>query len=610
MAAESTEVRRKHLKYFINNLLTLLSQKEKKHLILLIMAMGVMALLDIIGVVSIMPFMAVLGNPDLIQTNAILNYFFTEFDFESNQSFLLFLACSVFFMLVISNSSKAIITYCQIRFTFMREYTIGKLLVNSYFKQPYSWFLNRNTADLSTAVLSEVNQVINQAIIPSVNLIAHSAISIAILILLIIVDPKIALVMGTVICSIYLIIYSLISKYLARIGEERIVANEHRFSSIAEAFGAIKEIKLGNLEKIYVDRFSEPASTYAKHQSSAQIISLIPRFILELTTFGGMLILILYLMIQKGEISKALPFITLYAVAGYRLLPALQQVYASISQLRYSLSAVEALCHEIRGVKNLESASNFSKRFDFQNNITLKNINFKYPKSSSFTLNNFSIEIKKNTHIGLVGLTGSGKTTTVDLLLGLLSIDEGSFFVDGKRITSKNIRGWQKNIGYVPQNIYLADDTIAANIAFGIPKADIDYSVVDKVVRIAQLSNFIYDELSDGYFTKVGERGARLSGGQLQRIGIARALYSSPEILVLDEATSALDSFTEQCVIEALRETQKNITIITIAHRLGTVRDCDEIFLLKRGEIIDKGTYDTLISSNDFFKELVGINKT
>jgi ABC-type multidrug transport system fused ATPase/permease subunit len=287
-------------------------------------------------------------------------------------------------------------------------------------------------------------------------------------------------------------------------------------------------------------------------------------------------------------------------------LPALQQIYGSLTQLRFAGPALDALHRDLKnlGDFDLNMISNSSMNVLF--GIELDKVEYTYPNSDRPSLNGVSLYIPKNKTIGLIGSTGSGKTTTVDLILGLLEAQSGGFKVDGNVIGSHNRREWQNSIGYVPQQIYLSDNTIAANIAFGVDPKDIDMSAVMRAATIANLNNFVVNELPQGYQTNVGERGVRLSGGQRQRIGIARALYKSPRVLILDEATSALDNLTELAVMEAVHNLSHEMTIILIAHRLSTVRECDQIYILDNGKVSGQGTFYELLEQNDQFRAMVG----
>ena len=589
----------------INKLFYLLTRNERKRSFLVLGLILIMAVLDMVGVASILPFIAVISNPEIIETNYVVNQlyiFLKNFGIETNEEFFFSLGVIVFILLVSSLSFKAFSSYVQIRFSLMCEYSIAKRLIEGYLHQPYIWFLNRNSADLGKTVLSEVGQVVNGSLITLINLINYSAIIFFIILLLFAVDFKLTLSIILFLGFSYGLIYKLVRHLLKNIGEKRIKANELRFTSISEAFGASKEVKVGNLEDVYIKRFSVPAKNYANYNSISFIVSMLPRFAIEAVSFGGMLLLILYFM-KLGNFINILPLITLYAFAGYRILPAAQAVYSALVVSKYNQPALNTLYEDM---KNLKAPNHNKDKFKLFPNksIRLKNINFNYPNTKRTSLKNINLEILAGTTVGLVGETGSGKTTTVDIILGLLEAQTGTLEIDGQVIDKNNVRKWQRSIGYVPQQIYLADDSVLANIAFGVEPEEINYEKVKKAAKISNIDQFIMGELPDQYQTKIGERGVRLSGGQRQRIGLARALYHEPEVLVLDEATSALDNITEQSVMKSIAETSNNITSIFIAHRLTTIKNCDNIFLFEKGELKAQGNFDKLAKSNQKFFEM------
>ena len=585
-------------------LLTLLTIGERKSAVFLLGMILIMALIDMIGVASILPFMAVLTNPNIIETNNFLNSMFEAskiFGIENNQEFLFVFGLLVFLLLITSLSVRAITTYVQFRFIEMLAYSMTKRLIEGYLHQPYSWFLSRHSADIGKNILSEVAGVIGSGIKPIIEIIAKSTVAITLTTLLFLANPKLTLIIVLLLGGTYMLIFYFIRSYLRKIGEKRLANNELRFKSVIEAFGAAKEVKVGGLEKTYVERFSKPSYIFAKTQASSGVIAQLPRYILEAISFGGVLLIILYMMAQSGNFGTALPILSLYVFAGYRLMPALQQIYSSFTQLAFISPSIEKLHEDIKSLKPFNRNQDQSA-LSFNKSITLKNVHYNYPNASRSALKDINLTIPIKSTVGLVGATGSGKTTTVDIILGLLEAQKGTLEIDGKIITQQNKRSWQKAIGYVPQHIYLTDDTISANIAFGVEIEDINQEAVEKASKIANLHEFIIDELPKKYQTTIGERGVRLSGGQRQRIGIARALYHNPQVLILDEATSALDNQTEKAVMDAVNNLNKDRTIILIAHRLGTVKNCDTIFLLNKGQLQHKGTFEELINVSENFR--------
>ena len=583
----------------IKKLLFFLSDQEKQKANLILILILIMAVTDMAGVASIMPFIAVLTNPSIIETNSALNKLFdlsNNFGVNTYNEFIFVLGILVFVLLIFSLSLKAITSYFQYRFIMLRDYSIGKRLMETYLKQPYSWFLNKNSAELSKSILSEAALIAHQGLGPLMNLIAQGTVTLALIILLLLVDFKLTLIITSIIGGAFFLISYFFRKFVNRIGKERFITNQQRFKIVNEAFGAFKETKLGGLEDYFIKKYSYSSIKNAKNQASISILGELPRFFIEAVAFGGMLLLILYIILQKGIFVDAIPMISIYAFAGYRMIPSAQRVYNAISTLRFADTAINNLYLDLKNLKTSEINLN-QQILQFNKSITLNNISYSYPNSSRFSLKDVKFTIPVRKTIGIVGATGSGKTTVVDVILGLLEVQKGTLEIDNNIISKKNIKNFQRLIGYVPQNIFLTDDTIASNIAFGIDPKNVALQSIERSSKIANLHDFVMNELPDQYDTVIGERGIRLSGGQRQRIGIARALYHDPKILILDEATSALDNNTEEIAMEAINKLSKNITIILIAHRLNTVKNCDIIFKFDKGQLIEQGTFDELFKN-------------
>ena len=569
----------------LKKLLYFLTPREQKSAVLLLFLIISMAFIDMIGVASILPFMVVITDPNIIETNRILKYLFQisgSIGVETNNEFIFFLGSLLFLFLILSLSFKGVTTYAQTRFIEMRSYSISKKILEAYLSQSYSWFLNQNSAQLSKTILSETALITGQGLTPVFSLITHIIITIFLFILLLFVDFKLTLIILLVIGGLYFIIFNLFKKSLDRIGKERLITNGMRFKSISEAFGGLKEIKLGGLEKIYINRFSKPSFTFASNQAKSGVIGLLPRYFVEAFSFGGLLLIILYTISNTGNFASSLPTISIYAFAGYRLMPSLQQIYQATTSIKFSSSSINKTYDDIRMLE-LDNSIENENTLPFNKTITLNQISYNYPNSKLTILKDISLTIPAKKKVGFVGSTGSGKTTIIDIILGLLEPKKGTLEVDGEVINNNNKKSWQRSIGYVPQQIYLSDDTVARNIAFGVNSENINQDMIEKVSKIANLHEFVIGELPNKYNTIIGERGIRLSGGQRQRIGIARALYHNPKVLILDEATSALDNETEKQVIDAINNLDKDITIIIIAHRLNTIKNCDIVFKLQNG---------------------------
>ena len=588
----------------LKKLIFLLTTREQFRAILIFFIILIMAFIEIAGLASIVPFMAILSDPNVIEDNSQLNMAYQvsrDFGIENEKQFLFLSGLVVFLLLVVSLITKALATYLQVNFSSTAKFNLEKRLVTSYLSQSYVWFLDRHSADLGKNILGEVGTVIKGGVQAMINLITRGVVAIAVLMLLLIVDAKLTLIVGFTLGFTYFVIFALTRSFLKYIGNERFKANRWRFTTVSEAFGAVKEIKLGGFEKNYVDRFSEPAKKLANYEAFFGVLSQLPRFAIEAVAFGGMLLITLYLMAKSNNFVNIVPTIALYTLAGYRLIPLLQGVFDCVNTLRYSKASVDALYDDLKRLK-ISDLNNEKKVLELKKEINLNNISFSYPNSSELNLQNINLKIPVGSDVGIVGITGSGKSTLIDIILGLHKPKNGSLEVDGVKIDNFNRRSWQQSIGYVPQQIFLFDDTIASNIAFGIDPKNIDQEAVEKAAKIANIHKFIVNDLPLKYKTLIGERGIRLSGGQRQRLGIARALYHNPKVLVLDEATNALDVHTEQIVIEEIKKIQEDRTMIVITHRLNSVKDFDNIIIIEKGQIKQEGKFEKLKNLSEYFK--------
>ncbi|WP_053764850.1 ABC transporter ATP-binding protein [Leptospirillum ferriphilum] len=586
----------------------LLSPSHRRGLLVLATLMLLSAIFEMAGIASIMPFMSMVADPGIVDHNHWLSLTYHRFGFDSPRSFMIFLGFVVLGVLFLSNLIAALTVWSILRFSFTAGRDLAQKMFSVYLNHPYVFFLNRNSSELVQNTLFEMGRTVNNVLIPLLTILARSTIALSILILLFSVNPSLALVAGTLLGGAYGLVYFGVRKTLARSGQEISRENARRTQVAYETFGGIKDIKILGREKTFFDLFQKPVERYALLQAQTQMISLLPRYALETMAFGGIIGIVLYLLSTGENLSTTLPLISLYALAGYRLMPALQQIFANWSTVRFNISAVERISRDIEALpenaQKQEVPPPATRRLSLQTAIELDRVTFHYPGREEAVLDDLSLVIPARTSIGLVGSTGSGKTTTLDILLGLLEPTGGSLKIDGQPVNRTNVRQWQATIGYVPQQIMLLDDTVLKNIAFGIPEQEIDRDKVVQAATLAHLHDFVTSDLRAGYDTPIGERGVRLSGGQRQRIGIARALYHEPSVLVLDEATSALDNITENVIMEALNTLARDKTVIMVAHRLTTVRECDTIVVLDRGRVVDSGTYDALLERNDFFRML------
>ena len=583
----------------------LMTNHERCELLKLFGIVLLASLFDVLGVASFMPFFMVLANPSIIISNPYISRLFDFLGFNEVAELIYFLAWIIFFLVLISVAFRAYVSRAILRFTNLQSHRLSIRLIKSYMQKPYEWFLSRHSGELSKTALSEVAQVVNGVLIPMVNVITQLIVVTAIFTLLFIIEPKIAFFTILFFSLIYIIFYSLIRKYLLRLGKERTFENKNRYQTLTECFGGIKEIKTRDLELFYVKRYELSSYNFFNAQVASQLVAQLPRFFLEAVVFGGILLLIIILLPKDGSIADILPTIGTYILGGFRVMPSIQAIYSNLSNLRFSTPVLHTISNDLSEVNSTSNDLSSNKILNLKKSIRLECVSYSYPMSRSYSLNKLSIEIFAGSCVGVAGLSGAGKTTAVDIILGLLKPQTGKLIVDSKQITSDLLMSWRSNIGYVSQNVFLTDDTLAKNIAFGLEDDAINWDSLLKASRTADLHEFIINNLPDGYDTMLGERGVRLSGGQRQRIAIARALYREPKLLVMDEATSALDNIAESNVIKNISNLKNGITTVIVAHRLTTIKNCDYILFLQSGALHASGTYDELCCDCPEFLNLV-----
>jgi len=597
----------------LKRLIGLLKASEQRQLFWLLAAIILMGLIDVLGISSILPFMAVVANPEVIYSNSFLHQVFSALDFSSPNTFLIFLGAVALGMMLLSNAVSLTVSTAILRFSYQLGHALSMRMLSGYLRQPYVFFLERNSSNLVLSSTDEAAHLIHGVVVPSLMAVAKLVVAVCILLLVVWVNPWLAVSFGMVIGGAYAVVFLFVRRKVASLGKDSQDANRIRFRLATEVFSGIKELKILGRDDAYQRQFSFYSARYSRNQWISAAVGMVPRYAIESIAFGSLLLLVIYLLLTQKAIGQALPLMVLYAFTAYRLLPAFQQLFASATQIRFNWGSLEVIDKEIKSFVGGElrverpKISLSEELLPFRNSIELKSITFQYPGSREPVLSDFSLTIRRNSTVGLVGSTGAGKTTIVDIILGLLDPQSGHLLIDEIAVTSENVRAWQHRLGYVPQQIYLCDESVAANIAFGMQPEEIDMSRVEHAARIAKLHGFVIGELPEGYGTIIGERGVRLSGGQRQRIGIARALYTDPDVLILDEATSALDGITEDSVTEAIRTLSHEKTIITIAHRLSTVQECDIIYLLEDGRIVDQGTYQELLDRSVVFRAMAKV---
>lgn len=591
----------------IKELFFLLTDDQRKRFYKLQALVILMAFGEVVGISSIGPFMALVGDISLLEKNNILAQAYQLSGMVNPYDFLYALGVAVLGFLGVASMISMIATWRLSLFAFKVGTEIADRLYRHYIGQRWLFHASGSSANLTKQVSTESIRVTAQVILPLMQMNARIALACFISLGMLIYNPLVAIIGVIVFFSAYFILFKLVRISLSKNGISISDMSMKRFRLMNEGFGGIRDILLLGRSKYYIESFEESGNILARASGVNNALAYVPRYLMELLSFAAMIGLILFLIkYNQGDLGKVLPVLAIYGLASFKLLPALQQIYASISEIKGNISAFEAIKTDLVKSKQTSCLNNnvaIEESFAPKKSIILKDINFCYPGKSKAALNNLSITIPANNFVGLVGPSGAGKSTLIDLLLGLIKPDSGELLIDDTVISDKNCRSWQNSIGFVPQSIFLSEGTIAENVAFGISEKDINYEQVTKVITLARLEDVV-NQLPLGLKTKVGERGVQLSGGQRQRVGIARALYGEASVLVFDEATSSLDGITEKLVMDAIHELTGQKTIIMIAHRLKTVEKCNVIFYLNNGQVKNVGTYDQLLENDINFREM------
>jgi len=557
-------------------------------------------LLQIVGVGSIIPLLSVIADPDQIREQFVVVFVSDYISFSDTNSIVIFLASMAFVLIVISNLLSAATAWVTFRFVWSVHSRLSTELLARYMSYPYEVLLGRNPAVAEKNILEEVVVFTSGVMRPMLRMSVSAVVVIFLIAFLVWFNPVMAAISMVFLGGGYILTFMLVRRSLTSAGDRRVVANEARFRTTTEAIGGVKEIQVLGRTREFVDRYRRPSQEYARATALQNIISEMPRYTIEVLAFGSILSIALYVAISSGDLAEIAPIISVYALAGYRLIPAMQRVYSDWTGIRFNMVVVGIL-HNVH-MEGLESRRSHivddSGSMNLERSLSIKDLEYQYPGSADQVIGGLDMTIERGQTVSFIGETGSGKTTLVELLIGILRPTSGSISVDDLELNAQNMRRWQNSIGYVSQEIFLIDDSISANIALGVPKTEIDIEAVRIAAETANIDKFVMSDLPEQYETEIGARGVRLSGGQRQRIGIARALYHSPAVLFLDEATSNLDQETENLLHETLESVSKDMTVVIVAHRLKTTRSSDMIYVLNKGRVIGNGKYDELISAD------------
>lgn len=570
----------------LNKINYIFDTKQKVKLVFLLILILMGSVLELLGVSAVLPLIDIALKPEVIYENEIYVFVAELFSLEDVNSFIFFISGVLVILYIFKNIYLVLCKNYQFKFTYNLNKTLSLKLMNCYLHQDYLFHVSHNVAELQRNITTDVSQFVD-TVSTILNLVVEGCICVLLIAFLVITDPITSTLIIAVL-AIALLGYWKISKKLQLLyGIEARSASAELNKWLLQSFGGIKEIKVMNREQFFLNNYD---ASYCKNivaNKKYNIVTMLPKYVTETIIICSILVTLNIRILQGANIGEFVSVLTAIAVAAMKMLPAFNRITEHMSKIMFNKSGVDNVFKDLKEIEKLERKSELQKkdieRLQLRNEIRVENLTFAYPNTDKKIFEDASLVIKEKSSVAFVGSSGAGKTTLADIIIGVLEPDAGHVYVDGTDVFT-HLDAWHKTIGYIPQMIYLMDDTIRANIVFGITEKEIDDEKVWKALERAELSEFV-KELKDGIYTKIGDRGVRLSGGQRQRIGIARALYSEPDVLILDEATSALDNETEAAVMESIDNLHGKATLIIIAHRLTTIQNCDEVYEVDHGRI-------------------------
>ena len=578
----------------MGNFWTHIPKKRKSQLSALILLTILVSLAEIISIGAVLPFLGALTAPDKILEIQFLQPLFYKLNILDPSELLFPMTLLFIVAAIISGIMRLILLWTQTRFGYAIGADISILVYRNLLYAPYSLHVSKNSSEFISGITDKTGMVVTQILLPILLIISSSIILVAIFIALLSIDSFVAVIATLGFASTYGFVSFLTKKRLLIDSDNISKKSNLLIKSLQEGFGGIRDVLIDGTQEVYCKIFRDADLPLRKSQAVITIIGQTPRFIVEALGITILAVLAYYLSKSSEGINNAIPVLGVFALAAQRLLPILQQIYASWTSIIGCSSLLKDILFYLnQGLPEYYSLSS-PPLIKFNNYIKLNNLDFRYSSDGPFILKGFTCKIKKGERVGLIGTTGSGKSTLIDIIMGLLLPKDGQLYVDDEIITAKNYRSWQLHVSHVPQSIFLADSTILENIAFGVPLDEIDHELVSECAKKAQISQTI-ESWALQYKTLVGERGVRLSGGQRQRIGIARALYKKTDVIIFDEATSALDDKTELKVIDSIFNLNPDITILIIAHRLTTLKKCTQVIELEGGKVLQSGTYKEIV---------------
>lgn len=587
----------------IKRLALLFSRKNRFGFLALLCLMFIGAMLETVGVGAIPVFVSVIALPDQVLKYPFLKPILSCFDLSTPKQLLVYAGIGLILVFAVKNAYISFVYYLQARFTKNRQIDLGRRLFSLYIHAPYPFHLNRDSSELLRNVNQEVQRTINGILTPFQAIIMQGLVLLCVSALLLATEPVITVFAGIVLGGASSLFLKGLHARTKRKGREAQMERQQSLQAINQGLGGIKEVLVSGNSRYFINRYIKSIQKMTSADAFRQVAEKISQPFLECIIVLGILAVAFALLFMGRPVETIAPTLALFGAALIRLKSCANTIVASFTNLRYNAVAIHPIWTDINALQkenSLETGPVNAKKL--REGIVLENVKYRYPGSDRWAVKDIDLSIGPGRSIALVGPTGSGKTTLVDILLGLLKPETGRILADNRDIF-ENLSAWHSRIGYIPQNIYLLNDSIKNNIAFGVADAEINHQKLEKALQSAQLSTFV-SELPQGVDTVVGERGVRISGGQRQRIGIARALYDNPEILIMDEATSALDNTTEEMLVRAIEAMKKNRTIIMIAHRLSTIKNCDRLYFMENGKITASGKYPELVSNCDAFRQM------
>ncbi len=573
-----------------------LDRRQKVNLCILLVVIFIGAFVELVGVSAVMPLIDVAMKPELIGEK----WYFVSISrytgiTDANQMIVL-LAVVLIVIYILKNSYVTIMCSLQYRFIYNNQQRLSVRMVESYMQQDYLFHVSRNVAEFQRNIVNDVNGFYTVTL-NALQFLAEFSVSVVLVIFLLVQDWVSTLAVASLLLLFMGFFTLFVRKVLVRIGEESRQAYFLVTKWLLQAFSGIKEIKVANKERFFITNYDKHYRDRARIQRQQSMLTYLPKPVMETVCICSLMIaMIIKIVVVKSDITSFVTTLSVFAVAAFRMLPSFNKITGYISGMMFNKPSIDAVYNDLREIEQLMARRTADHedtvKVKLGTAIRLDRVSFRYPKAEKWILKNASLEISKNTSVALIGASGAGKTTAADLILGILEPQEGAVMIDGTDIR-RCMTSWHEDVGYIPQTIYLMDDSIRANIAFGIPEAEIDDDAVGKALQEAQLDRFVHT-LPEGAGTVIGDRGVKLSGGQRQRIGIARALYRNPSVLILDEATSALDNETEKEVMEAIDGLHGTRTLIVIAHRLSTIKKCDRIYEVENGVFVEKKKEEVL----------------